>query len=321
MVSADLTYSNSQTGTSYTDYFNLSRDISAFLSKNHEVTTRDGHVKGYMVSIELQGLNPGNVATIQTIPNSWKMRNSFRKFHAYRDIMFKNAGITGSEVGRYGHTLRPYMDAELEAGNTPFFGYINDGDSATGGDWDFSKLATVPLYTEPAPLMRDSQLTVADEWFVHVLGENIIRVAEADTSGTYTSVGMIHSYNLDRSEVQTLLPETSISGPQNPLAALIASGNQAAGEILQIAEEQQEEVPPYDLGDAGDSIVGAISGIRRASSIFTNLKWTGFVPCGLFNVNFNEGAPISGDETDPNGNPTYLMNVTVLAEVLCKDMA
>ena len=318
MVSADLTYSNSQTGTSYTEYFNLTRDVSAFLSKNQEVTTRDGHVKGYMVSIELQGLAPGNIATIQTIPNTWKMRNSFRKFHAYRDIMFKNAGIDGDEVGRYGHTLRPYMDSQLEAGNTPYFGYIENGDSATGGDWDFSKLATVPLYTESGPNMADSQLTVADEWSIHVLGENQERHAEGGTSGTYTSVGMIHSYNLDRSEVQTLLPDTSVSGPANPLAALIASGNQAVGEILEIAEDQQEELPPYDLDDDGDSIVGAISGIRRAPSIFTNLRWTGFVPCGLFNINFNRGASIG---TGDNENPVYLMNVKVLGEVLCKEMA
>lgn len=313
-----LTYANSTTGSNYTDYFNISRDLSAFLSKNHEVTTRDGHVKGYFVTLELQGMSPGNIATIQTIPNTWKMRNSFRKFHAYRDIMFKNAGIEGEEIGRYGHTLRPFMDATMSPGNNPFFGYVTTGDTATGGAWDFSKLASVPLYTEAAADMADSQLSVADEWFVHVLDENQLRKTEAGTSGTYTSVGMIHSYNLDRSEVQTLLPETSIDGPSNPLAALIASGNQAAGEILEIAEEQQEELPPYDLADGGDSVVGSIAGIRRAPSIFTNVKWTGFIPAGLFNISFDKGADVGGTA---NPNPVYLMNMTILGEALCKDVA
>lgn len=320
MTNAELTYTNSTTGSNYTDYFNISRDVSAFLSKNHEVTTRDGHVKGYLVTVEIQGMNPGNIFSVQTIPNTWKMRNSFRKFHAYRDLMFANAGIDSDEVGRYGHTIRPFMDATLATANVPFFGTIDGGDSATGGDWDYSRLATVPLYTDDGPPMGASTLAVADEWPVHVLEENVFRDLEGGTSGTYTSVGMIHSYNLDRMEVQVATPDTTITGPSNPLAALIASGNQAAGEILEIATEQELELPPYDLADGGDSVVAAISGIRRAPSILSNLKWTGFVPCGLFSINFNQGASVQADGS-ANGNPQYLMNMHVLGEVLCKDMA
>jgi len=39
-----------------TYYLNLARDLSRINSKNEEVTTRDGHVYGYMVDIKLTGL-------------------------------------------------------------------------------------------------------------------------------------------------------------------------------------------------------------------------------------------------------------------------
>ncbi|AXH78953.1 MAG: hypothetical protein [Circular genetic element sp.] len=322
-METNLTYTNKGSGTDYTDYFNICKDLATVNSRNYEHTTRDGHVKGYIVSLELQSLNPGNLVTVQTIPNSWKMRNSFRKFHAYRDLMFKNSGITEEEKGRYGKTIRPYMDDTLTVSNQPFVGTITGGDAATGGEWSYSRLATVPLYTEEGPTMGSSTLKVADEWTLHVLDDNTFQTSESGTSGQYSSVGMIHSYNIDRMEVVTPSAEVTVDGPSNPLAALIATGNQATGEILDIAEEQELELPPYDLLDNGDSVKASIAGIRRAGSLFTNLRWTGFVPAGLFSLNLNEGAPIAYKEgiPIPNGNPTFLMNMTVVAEVLCKDMA
>ncbi len=92
---------------STTAYLNVARDLSRVNSKNEEVTSRDGHVFGYLVDVKITG---SNISAFRA-PNSWKMRNSFRKFHAYRDLMFDNAGIEGEEKGRYGKTIRPYLDA------------------------------------------------------------------------------------------------------------------------------------------------------------------------------------------------------------------
>ena len=62
-----------------------------------------------------------------TAPNTWRMRNAFRKFHAYRELMFENAGVSKEERGRYGHTMRPYLNAGHKAEELLF-----DADPDTG---------------------------------------------------------------------------------------------------------------------------------------------------------------------------------------------
>jgi hypothetical protein len=248
-----------------TAFVNLNKDLSLVNAKNMEHTTRDGHVKGYMCNIAFVGSN-NQLFGIVTAPNTWKFRNSFRKFHAYRSLMFKNAGVSKEEMGRYGKTIRPYLNhAHYDAvkGNTSNKVLLPYSDLGVyqGGDWTHSKFATVPLYETPDDpadqpiIMGDSSLYVTDEWEVTILDQNQIQATQNEdfTSGAYDTVGMIHSYNLDRQDVVT--PTTAgetIQGPSNPLAALIASGNQAAGDILNITTEQELELPPYNTDDGGD---------------------------------------------------------------------
>ena len=87
-------------------YINLARDLSWMNSRNHEHTDRDGHVVGYLCNIKVHG-TVSNTLTVGIAPNTWKMRNAFRKWHAYRNLMFTEAGVTESEKGRYGKTIRP----------------------------------------------------------------------------------------------------------------------------------------------------------------------------------------------------------------------
>ncbi len=304
-------------------WFNLTRDASAVESKNYEHTTRDGHVKGYLISYEIVGV-ADQLYFMATAPNSWKFRNSFRKFHAYRDLMFDNAGVTMDERGRYGKTIRPYLSdchrkAEISYDpETPSTLVIGQpavvSCSTTGamkrGEWTYSKLATTPLYTEAAGTMGASTLDVADEFELTICDTNQVPTTQSGTSGQYDSVGMIHSYNLDRMEVVT--PSTTagitIEGPQNPLAALIASGNQAAGEILEITQDQELEKPPYDTSDNGDSIKAVIAGVNKVPTTLGITRGQMFVPAGLLQI-----IPSSDDQ--------FNLRVEILAEVLCKDMA
>jgi len=315
-----LSYGAANAGANGTTYFNLVRDSSQVESKNHEHTDRKGHVKGYIISYEVVA-SSGQLLNLITPANSWKMRNSFRKFHAYRNIMFENAGITDQEKGMYGHTIRPYLDNNhrLEEAKTSSadIGVLGNWDGAedpvtsrqlTGGEWTYSELATVPLYEFDGPQMKDSVLKVADEWPVMICGENVAGTAESKTSGQYACVGMIHSYNLDRMEVVTPGAESTVAGPANPLAALMASGNQAAGEILDIAEEQERELPPYDFVDAGDSVFAVTASTVKTPTTVGVVRGSCFVPAGILAIYQSLDAD-------------YLLNVTVEAIVLCKDMA
>jgi hypothetical protein len=299
-------------------YLNLMRDLSRYNSKNYEVTTRDGHVKGLMVNLKLTAVNSGDPAvpvvaklTAFGAPNTWKMRNSFRKFAAYRDLMFEHSGITEDEKGRYGKTMRPYLDTGHLTGTelVPFTtSSANSVVSFDGGEWTYSQFATVPLYEAGGIDMKDSTLPVTDSWPVHICEANVPEDSEDKTSGTYSSVGMIHSYNLDRQDVVTPAADNVVEGPSNPLAALIASGNQATGEILNIAEDQELELPPYDQTDDGESIARVIQGYGLNRTTGGTMSINCFVPAGILCV-LSDAAAMCAIE------------VTVLGEVLCKDMA
>jgi hypothetical protein len=309
-----------QTGSTY---FNLTRDASAVESKNYEHTTRDGHVKGFIINYEILG-SADQIFRLVTAPNSWKFRNSFRKFHAYRDLMFDNAGVSKSELGRYGHTIRPYLSdchrkAELaydpEQASTLVIGQPTVVQCSSllpmkKGEWTYSNLATTPLYTEAAGAMGSSTLDVADSFELTICDTNQVPTTETGTSGQYDSVGMIHSYNLDRMEVVTpdTTPGITIEGPQNPLAALIASGNQAAGEILEITQDQELEKPPYDTSDNGDSTKAIIAQTAKVPTTLGVTRGSMFVPAGLLQI-------------IPSTTDAFILRVEIMGEVLCKDMA
>ena len=296
-----------------TVYLNLARDLSRVNSKNEEVTTRDGHVYGYMVDIKLTGLG-ATAMTLLTAPNSWKMRNAFRKFHAYRDIMFDNAGVEGDELGRYGKTIRPLLDTgQSPDGADDLVPFTENSDTTTypsgwsidGGEWTYTKLATTPIYDANKPIVAEEKW--ADEFDLHICEENQVQGASSESSGYYKSVGMIHSYNIDRMEVVTPDIDEIIDGPSNPLAALISSGNQATGEVLDIVEDQELEAPPYDIDDNGDSVQCLVKGFAASTAELPNIRMTAFLPAGLARLKFGAG---SG-----------LLEVRVLDKILCKDMA
>ena len=304
-----------------TAFVNLNRDLSALNAKNMEHSTRDGHVKGFMCNIAFVG-SDNQLFGLVTAPNTWKFRNSFRKFHAYRNLMFKNAGVSKEEMGKYGQTIRPYLnhahyDAVKKISSNKVLTPSSDLGEYDGGEWTHSKFATVPLYETPEDanqpiIMGESSLYVTDEWEVTILDQNQIQASQNEdfTSGAYDTVGMIHSYNLDRQDVVTATTSgETIQGPENPLAALIASGNQAAGDILDITTDQELELPPYNTLDGGDSIEGIRAQVAKVPSILGIVRTNVFVPAGIFELN------VSGSSN------AFDMYVDVIGEVLCKDVA
>jgi hypothetical protein len=286
-------------------YLNIAKDLSALNSKNEEITTRDGHVYGYLCNFTVIG----GSAILSTAPNTWKMRNAFRKFHAYRDIMFDNAGVEGEEKGRYGKTMRPYLDAtHVTAGELvpQRHNSIAGSEAVVMGEWTYSQLATTPIYGE-GPRPGTSTQNWADAFSLHICEENTIDLAGDETqSDMYSSVGMIHSYNLDRMEVVTPDAGETLSGPSNPLAQLRLTGNQAGGAVIDIAEDQELEAPPYDILDNGSSIETAIQKFVATTSEFATLKFSAFVPAGLARINLG---------VSPSN-----ISVEVVGKVLCKDM-
>jgi hypothetical protein len=306
-------------GSSTTKYINLARDLAAINGKNEEVTTRDGHVYGYMVEVSANAVAAG-LNVIGTIPNTWRVRNSFRKFHFARLDMFDQAGISRSEMGKYGQTLRPYF-SQAHRSDGDHVPNILDipgagdpvGRSLTGGEWTYSQLASSPTLLESVDA-NATALPLVDTWDIHVLGGSAA-TKTVDTVKIWDTVGMINAYNLDRMDQtpdadDTNYPGSTVEGLNNPLAS-VRTQSLTSGEIVDIAKDQEEEKPPYDILDGGDS-QDAVSPLTYSMSASGEASFrrlgTIFVPAGLMSI--------SSGTTGSNG-----ISLNVIGKVLCKDMA
>jgi hypothetical protein len=297
-------------------YVNVARDLARYNSKNEEVTDREGHVYGYLCKFKFQ-TTEGVAVSLYTAPNTWKMRNAFRKFHAYRNHMFAEAGIEGGEMGRYGKTIRPLLDTGHKSNDsntlTPFTSF-SDQSAANKvdydqGDWSYTRLATTPIFKTTATPTNPT-LDWADDFNLMICEENVLSTPATDqSSGLFSQVGMIHSYNLDRMEIVT--PDATgdevLATPANPLAALRAAGNQAAGQVLELAVMQESEEPPYDLADNGNSINTPLASLGVTPSTGGTVSFTAFLPAGLGRL-----------YTDSQAG--YLLDIQVIDKILCKDM-
>ena len=307
-------------GGSTVKYYNIARDLAAINGKNEEITTRDGHLYAYIVEVTAFG-NAASFNQFATISNSWRVRNAFRKFHFARDAMFDQAGVTKSERGKYGHTMRPYfsMQHRADGEETPLILDIKNSDAnpalrdLTGGEWTYTTLASQPTLLDSED-GGDLTIPLVDEWNIHVLGDNSATESDSGVS-VWNSVGMIKAYNKDRMDQMpdgdnTNYPGSTIVGLNNPLAAL-RTQNLGTGEVLEIAQDQEEEKAPYDITDTGDSVdaVVSISAYMSASGEAATRKLgTIVVPGGLLCQTF----------TDVGGSGLQL---NVVGKVLCKDLA
>ena len=318
----------------------LNKDLSVNFSKNHQYTTDDGHLKGILADVTVQydgSSTSGRSISLLGMRNTWKLRNAVRKFHFLRNHMFREAGISRSEMGTYGKTMRPYLDAlhagsqeaaetdetvELESKITQWkpADPITDPGSyeeveasrLTGvGYWARSTFGTVPSYiADTSGDSPEEDLGPVDEWTLTLANPYMVEDTSSEgVTVSYKSVGAIHAYNIDRQAVQVQEDDTSIDGPNNPLAQLQSAGNQATGEILEIAEQQEEMPPPYSLEDDGTSIDLSVLDTwqfptTRGTHTFRNL----FIPAGMFRLM-------------PDANDDFTVNIEILGEFECRDFA
>ena len=298
-----------------TNYYNIAKCLAQTNSRNEEITDREGNLYGYWCKISTVSA-ANDVLTMSWVPNTWKVRNAFRKFHFARDHMFRQAGITKKEMGTYGRTLRPYFSQDHQTDGDQPLKLWNVGTlaavSATGGEWTYTTLGSAPTF-EDGEEVQDIDIPMVDKWTLTILGSNKVQATATSGIKTWTSVGMVQAYNSDRMEmVPDATADTSLLSPNNPLAAL-RTQNVVSGEIVDIAVDQELEAPPYDVADAGDStkamfdympIAGTTSGATAAIR-----SWgLYFFPAGL----------ISLANTENNSNA---LEIEVLGKELCKDVA
>ena len=270
-------------GGSAWNWYNVARDLSRVNSKNEEVTDREGHVFGYLCNVTLEGTGPAKISVVAA-PNSWKMRNAVRKTHFLREHMFSESGVTKSEKGKYGQTIRMHLQTNMvdaTAYKEAQFSFPQGSIASTAfdvGEWTYSRLASSPSFDQ-RPITDNTTLPLVDTYDIAICGQNI-ETTEPTLAKTFDTIGMIHSYNLDRMEqVPDATAATSLVNPNNPFA-MLKSQSVSGGEIVNIASDQELEEPPYDVADDGHSIYPLIKKVTQVNSTESTRKFQIFQPAG-----------------------------------------
>ncbi|AXH79001.1 MAG: hypothetical protein [Circular genetic element sp.] len=311
-MEGNLLYSGIDGGGSAWNWYNIARDLSRVNAKNEEVTDRDGHVFGYLCNVTLEGTGP-SVLSVVAASNSWKMRNAVRKTHFLREHMFSEAGVTKSEKGKYGQTIRMHLQTNMvdPAGYKEAQFFFPQGSIASTafnvGEWTYSRLASSPSF-DVRDITQNMTLPLVDTYDIAICGKNI-ETTEPTLAKTFDTIGMIHSYNLDRMEqVPDATDDTKLINPNNPFA-MLRSQSVTGGEIVDIASDQELEEPPYDVADDGHSIYPLLKQVTQVNATESTRKFQIFLPAGLMAI------------YSTNSMAASLLNVEVVAKVLCKDMA
>jgi len=298
-------------------YYNLAKDLAMVNSRNEEVTDRKGNLYGYWCKITAVSVATApDILSLVKIPNTWKVRNAFRKFHFAREHMFREAGVTKREMGKYGRTIRAYFSQDhiTNGDQVPrlFDANSNTPGAATGGVWTYSRLASAPSFLEG--FTGSGGLPIVDSYTLTILDDNDVDATSTSLDvTTWDSVGMVESYNLDRmEEIPDATAGSAIQSPNNPLSALFAQ-SVMSGEVTEIAEDQELEAPPYDITPAGDSTnavyeVFPITGTTLGGVALQRSLGVHFIPAGILVV--------QNGITNSNA-----IHVEVLGKELCKDVA
>ena len=305
----------SYTQLAASNYFNIARDLSWLNQKNEEVTSRDGHVYAYICDITIAS-DVATFVNLFTAPNTWKMRNSFRKWHAYRDMMFSEAGVTDSEKGRYGKTIRPHLNNAMKDATLKTPVVVDGVGTPTLGDWTYTEIAATPGFVEDA--IGTEGGSIVDTYDLSICGLNTVSSTTALGTERYSNVGMIHSYNQDRMEVVTPSAGESIEGQNNPLALLRYKGA-SAGEVMDIVHDQETEFPPYDIRDNGDSVYPVYEALAQISPGWNGTSSIPSVKV-LRNVLVPAGVCLLTASAAGSASASAIQ-IKCVGKVLCKDLA
>lgn len=197
---------------------------------DHHMVDESGNVPGTALGADFV-----STLTVNGCQNNWVMRNAAVKWHAARENMFKDAGVTKGSRGAYSHEIRYNLKTSTDAWMEP---KDATGTDFTGGTWDASQLG----YRDDATFSLCLVGTGDDE--------------ETDAfSGNHLVIG--HSYLLSRANVAA---DTNPERDETP--AKFSVLQTMLGDPFEVTSEKdnvrdradgEQDNPPYEVLDISDN--------------------------------------------------------------------
>ncbi len=250
-------------------YIDFPRALSQVQSKNVGSTNRSGDLLTFVCDFEF--ITSGSTElTVYTAKENWVTKNAFKKWHALRDFMFKQSGLSKKERGRYSAMMRPAFDPihsgyfangaydlnpqeeSFDASGDVSEWEWSDASAMTGGDWGGQAGGDVPtqIVVEANPDSPDTALET-DQFALHICGPSVNNTTGIMSSDqNWDSVGMIASYMADRAHPSSE-PDVPVDYRSNPLA-LLKGRSESTYETVAIAHAEALLDPPYDTTSTGD---------------------------------------------------------------------
>lgn len=276
-----------------TNVFNMPKLMSSINRKEYRNVDNQGNAQLYTIGAKMAGTKGQGFFT--TAPNAYYVSRAVKEWHDARVMMYKRAGIRMKDL-KYGRSLRPYLDVNHENGTTT---EIDDetnvalgiSPSFMGDEWTYSR-AAVSAPVESTDLTRQPYMAdLADTYSFTLLGASVTEDATADdpdessTGGdqdSFVSVGMVAEW-LDSFKKRPLATATDLHvDADNALLQLRSQQGLDKEEVLELVEEAQKEVRPWDVSSdqyyAG--VVGGFLDTRLSGSDYCIFQ----APCGLFNL-------------------------------------
>ncbi len=229
-------------------HLNLVKDLSLLNRRGYASTTKDGTPLVFRCKVDLYlqdedgfGVNAAvgsdfmTTLKIDGVQNNWVMKNASKKWHAAREKMLKEAGVSKSSRGAYSHQIRFNYDQNGDTWLVPIDG---NGDAFTGGTWDVTSFG----YTS------DTAFSLS------LIGSGDDEEADAFT-GSVISIG--HSYLLSRhNQILDTNPERDEAPARHSvLNNLLDDPFRRATEVDDVRDnaDGEQDNPPYEVLDISDS--------------------------------------------------------------------
>lgn len=318
MVHNRFLFSNTvSAGANETHIFNFPKLMGSINRKSYHNVDTKGNAQNYVIGMKLYGTNATALSVVA--PNTYYVRRAVKAWHDARMKMYRRAGISVKSLG-YGRNLRPYLNVAHETGSTVEIDTENDAALGitppySGDEWTYSRAAVAVGAEEGQSASGShSMADLVDTYSFTLLGSSVFESVTADDpdgSGSladqdsYVSVGMVEEW-LDsfKKRHHDNISANTIIDSDNALLGLISDQGPQKEEVLELAEEAQQEGRPWDGTADSTTFTAGVQGSWCRSVSGESSASVTVAPCGLLQLT------LQNDET--SGSETLVVEFEVL---------